>query len=138
CSAAHRESQPSPAQNPNTGAAKGCEVEPDAALAVLLAVVVVAVVLLLLPGLPLNLSMPSKNRSDQGVAQRWISHRCPPQLSSHDSIDDVAARHNDRCLVRAALEITDQPLGPSFSCRHHIRNLQARAASGGVIVPISP
>ncbi|MCI58988.1 hypothetical protein A2U01_0080243, partial [Trifolium medium] len=42
-------------QNLNTGAAEGCEVEPDAAPA---AVLVVAVVLLL-PGLPLNLSPPS-------------------------------------------------------------------------------
>ncbi|MCI95524.1 hypothetical protein A2U01_0116822, partial [Trifolium medium] len=53
CSAAHRESQPSPAQNLNTGAAKGCEVEPDVAPAVVLAVV--AVVLLLLPVLPVTL-----------------------------------------------------------------------------------
>ncbi|MCI63669.1 hypothetical protein A2U01_0084926, partial [Trifolium medium] len=29
--AGHRESQPSPARNRNTGAAEGCEVEPDAA-----------------------------------------------------------------------------------------------------------
>ncbi|MCI72354.1 hypothetical protein A2U01_0093617, partial [Trifolium medium] len=47
CSAAHRESQPSPAQNLYTGAAEGCEVEPDVAPTVLL-----AVVLLLLPKLP--------------------------------------------------------------------------------------
>ncbi|MCI81064.1 hypothetical protein A2U01_0102336, partial [Trifolium medium] len=33
CNAAHIESQPSPAQNPNIGAAGGCEVEPDAASA---------------------------------------------------------------------------------------------------------
>ncbi|MCI91628.1 hypothetical protein A2U01_0112922, partial [Trifolium medium] len=69
-------SQPSPAQNPNTGAAGGCEVEPNAAPVVLLAVVV-AVVLLLLPGLPVNLSAPSENMCDQGVAQNWISHPCP-------------------------------------------------------------
>ncbi|MCI75107.1 hypothetical protein A2U01_0096374, partial [Trifolium medium] len=50
----------------------------------------------------------------------------------------MAARHNDLRLVREALEIADQPLGPPFSRWHHISNLQARAASGGVIVPISP
>ncbi|MCI84839.1 hypothetical protein A2U01_0106117, partial [Trifolium medium] len=38
--------QPSPVQNQNTGAAGGCEVEPDATSAVVL---VVAVALLLLP-----------------------------------------------------------------------------------------
>ncbi|MCI58578.1 hypothetical protein A2U01_0079833, partial [Trifolium medium] len=48
CNAAHRESQPSPAHNLNTGANGGCEEGPDAAPAVLPAVVV-AVVLLLLP-----------------------------------------------------------------------------------------
>ncbi|MCI84050.1 hypothetical protein A2U01_0105326, partial [Trifolium medium] len=47
CNAAHRESRPSPAQNLNTGANEGCEVDPDAAPALLL-----AVVLLLLPELP--------------------------------------------------------------------------------------
>ncbi|MCI89029.1 hypothetical protein A2U01_0110317, partial [Trifolium medium] len=41
--AAHRESQPSPAQNQNTGVAEGCKVEPDAAPAVLPAVVVAVV-----------------------------------------------------------------------------------------------
>ncbi|MCI39170.1 hypothetical protein A2U01_0060401, partial [Trifolium medium] len=51
CSAAHRESQPSAAHNLNNGAAGGCEVDPDAAFAVLPAVVV-AVVLMLLPELP--------------------------------------------------------------------------------------
>ncbi|MCI83852.1 hypothetical protein A2U01_0105128, partial [Trifolium medium] len=40
CNVAHKESQPSPAQNLNTVADGGCEVEPDAAPAVLLAVVV--------------------------------------------------------------------------------------------------
>ncbi|MCI46835.1 hypothetical protein A2U01_0068076, partial [Trifolium medium] len=53
CSAANRESQPSPAQNLNTGAAEGYEVELDAAPAVVL--VVVTVVVLLLPVLPLTL-----------------------------------------------------------------------------------
>ncbi|MCI84255.1 hypothetical protein A2U01_0105531, partial [Trifolium medium] len=60
CNAAHRESQPSPAQNLYTGAAGGCEVEPDATPAVVLVVVlvvVVAVVLLLLPVLPIDLSL---------------------------------------------------------------------------------
>ncbi|MCI79533.1 hypothetical protein A2U01_0100804, partial [Trifolium medium] len=57
CSAAHRESQASLAHNLNTGAAEGCEVEPDAADDVETGVV--AVVLLLLPVLPLNLSLPS-------------------------------------------------------------------------------
>ncbi|MCI68632.1 hypothetical protein A2U01_0089893 [Trifolium medium] len=70
--------QPSPAQNQNTGAAGGCELEPDAAPVVVLAVVV-AVVLLLLPGLPITPSMPSENMCDLGIAQRWISHQCPPQ-----------------------------------------------------------
>ncbi|MCI87099.1 hypothetical protein A2U01_0108380, partial [Trifolium medium] len=41
CSAAHRESQPSPAHNLNTGAADGCKVEPDVAPATVLEVVVV-------------------------------------------------------------------------------------------------
>ncbi|MCI87950.1 hypothetical protein A2U01_0109235, partial [Trifolium medium] len=36
------------------------------------------------------------------------------RLPSHDDIDDVAARHDDLQLVRAALEIADQPLGPSL------------------------
>ncbi|MCI91070.1 hypothetical protein A2U01_0112364, partial [Trifolium medium] len=39
CNVAHKESQPSPAQNLYTSAAGGCEVEPDAAPGVLLAVV---------------------------------------------------------------------------------------------------
>ncbi|MCI51463.1 hypothetical protein A2U01_0072707, partial [Trifolium medium] len=59
-----RESQPSPAQNLNTGAAEGCEVEPDATPVVVL-VVVGAVVLLL----PLNLSPPSESMCDRGVSQ---------------------------------------------------------------------
>ncbi|MCI57124.1 hypothetical protein A2U01_0078375, partial [Trifolium medium] len=46
CSAAHIESQPFRAQNRNTNAVGGCEVEPDAAPVVVL--VEVAVVLLLL------------------------------------------------------------------------------------------
>ncbi|MCI71561.1 hypothetical protein A2U01_0092824, partial [Trifolium medium] len=57
--AAHRGSQPSLAHNLNTGADGGCEVEPDDALAVLLAVVV-AVVPLLLPVLPVTPSLPSE------------------------------------------------------------------------------
>ncbi|MCI87968.1 hypothetical protein A2U01_0109253, partial [Trifolium medium] len=56
--AAHRESQPSPAHNLNTGTAEGCRVEPDAAPAAVLEVVVV-LLLLLLPVLHLNLSLPS-------------------------------------------------------------------------------
>ncbi|MCI66744.1 hypothetical protein A2U01_0088002, partial [Trifolium medium] len=32
CSAAHKESQPSPSHNQNSGAAGGCEVDPDAAV----------------------------------------------------------------------------------------------------------
>ncbi|MCI87074.1 hypothetical protein A2U01_0108355, partial [Trifolium medium] len=51
--------QPSPGQNLYTGAAGGCEVEHDAAPAVLPAVVV-AVVLLLLPELPVTSSLPSE------------------------------------------------------------------------------
>ncbi|MCI51167.1 hypothetical protein A2U01_0072411, partial [Trifolium medium] len=51
--------------------------EPDAAPDVLLAVVVAVV--LLLPGLPVTTSLPSGNTCDLGVAQRWISHLCPPQ-----------------------------------------------------------
>ncbi|MCI82623.1 hypothetical protein A2U01_0103897, partial [Trifolium medium] len=66
-----------PAQNQNNGAAGGCEVEPDVAHAVLLTVVV-AVVLLLLPGLPVTPSMPSEKMYDLEVAQRWLSHQCPP------------------------------------------------------------
>ncbi|MCI82826.1 hypothetical protein A2U01_0104100, partial [Trifolium medium] len=62
-----------PAQNLNTGADGGCEVDPDAA--VLLAVVV-AVVLLLLPVTP---SLPSERKYDQEVAQHWQSHLCPPR-----------------------------------------------------------
>ncbi|MCI48111.1 hypothetical protein A2U01_0069354, partial [Trifolium medium] len=76
CSAAHRESQPSPTHNQNSGAAGECEVESDAALAVLPAVVVVVV--LLLPGLPVTPSLPSEKMYDLEVAQRWISHQCPP------------------------------------------------------------
>ncbi|MCI71349.1 hypothetical protein A2U01_0092612 [Trifolium medium] len=45
--------QSSPAQNQNNGAAGGCEVEPDAALAVVL--VVVVVLLQLLPVLHVTL-----------------------------------------------------------------------------------
>ncbi|MCI29008.1 hypothetical protein A2U01_0050212, partial [Trifolium medium] len=63
CSAAHIVSQPSPAQNLNTGTVKGCEVEPDAAPAVVLVVAVV-----LLPGMPLNLSPPSGSMCDQGAS----------------------------------------------------------------------
>ncbi|MCI51103.1 hypothetical protein A2U01_0072347, partial [Trifolium medium] len=78
CSAAHRGSQLSPAQNQNTGAASGCKVEPDAAPAVLPAVVV-AVVLLLQPELPVALSLPSERMYDLEVAQCWLSHQCPPR-----------------------------------------------------------
>ncbi|MCI98050.1 hypothetical protein A2U01_0119353, partial [Trifolium medium] len=67
---------PSPAHNQNSGAAGECEVDPDAAVAMLLAVVV-AVVLLLLPGLPVTPVLPSKKMYDQEVAQRWLSHQCP-------------------------------------------------------------
>ncbi|MCI66107.1 hypothetical protein A2U01_0087365, partial [Trifolium medium] len=70
-------SQPSPAQNLNTGAGGGCEVELDAAPAVLLAVVVVVV--LLLSGLLVTPSLPSENMYDLEVTQLWISHQCPPQ-----------------------------------------------------------
>ncbi|MCI67806.1 hypothetical protein A2U01_0089065, partial [Trifolium medium] len=75
------ESQPSPARNLYTGAAGGCEVEPDAASAVVLAVVlaVVVVVVLLLPVLPVDLSLPSESMSDRRASQHWISHQCPPQ-----------------------------------------------------------
>ncbi|MCI50421.1 hypothetical protein A2U01_0071665, partial [Trifolium medium] len=75
CSAAHRGSHPSPAQNQNNGAAGGCEEESDAAPAVVLAVVVV-VVLLLLSGLPVNPSLPSERMYDLEVAQHWLSHQC--------------------------------------------------------------
>ncbi|MCI94937.1 hypothetical protein A2U01_0116235, partial [Trifolium medium] len=51
----------------------GCEVDPDAAPDVLPAVVVV-VVLLLLPELPVNLSLPAERMYDQEVAQLWLSH----------------------------------------------------------------
>ncbi|MCI72868.1 hypothetical protein A2U01_0094132, partial [Trifolium medium] len=77
CSAAHRESQPSTAHNLNTGAGGGCEEEPDAAPTVL-PVVVVVVVLLLLPELPVTPSPPSEKMYDLEVAQRWLSHQCPP------------------------------------------------------------
>ncbi|MCI79581.1 hypothetical protein A2U01_0100852, partial [Trifolium medium] len=59
------------------GADGGCEVEPDAAPAVLLAVVLAVV--LLLPALPVNPSLPSEKIYDQEVAQRWLSHLCPPR-----------------------------------------------------------
>ncbi|MCI58026.1 hypothetical protein A2U01_0079279, partial [Trifolium medium] len=60
------------------------------------------------------------------------------RLSSHDGIDDMAARNNDLRLVRAALEVTDQPFDPSLGHRHHVCNLQARAAAGGGVAPVSP
>ncbi|MCI32651.1 hypothetical protein A2U01_0053865, partial [Trifolium medium] len=44
---------------------------------------------------------------------------------SHHSIDDVASRHNDLRLVRAALKIVNQPLGPRLCNRHHLSSLQA-------------
>ncbi|MCI96362.1 hypothetical protein A2U01_0117662 [Trifolium medium] len=62
----------------NTGADGGCEVDPDAAPAVLLTVVVV-VVLLQLPVLSVTPSLPSEKMHDQEVAQRWLSHPCPPR-----------------------------------------------------------
>ncbi|MCI91271.1 hypothetical protein A2U01_0112565, partial [Trifolium medium] len=55
CSAARRESQPSSAHNQNSGAAGGCEVDPNAAV---LPAVVVDVVLL--PGLPVTPALPSE------------------------------------------------------------------------------
>ncbi|MCI92233.1 hypothetical protein A2U01_0113529, partial [Trifolium medium] len=51
----------------------GCEVEPDAAPAVLLAVV------LLLPALHVTPSLPSEIMYDPEVALRWLSHPCPPK-----------------------------------------------------------
>ncbi|MCI87916.1 hypothetical protein A2U01_0109201, partial [Trifolium medium] len=60
------------------------------------------------------------------------------RLPSHDGINDVAARHDNFRLVRAALEVSDQPLDPSVGRRHHICNLHARAAPGGGVAPISP
>ncbi|MCI38020.1 hypothetical protein A2U01_0059248, partial [Trifolium medium] len=63
CSAAHKESQSSPTHNLNSGAAGGCEMDPD--VAVLLAVVVAVV---LLPVLPVTLSLPSEKMYDQEVA----------------------------------------------------------------------
>ncbi|MCI71437.1 hypothetical protein A2U01_0092700 [Trifolium medium] len=59
----------------NTGADGGCEVDPDAA-DVVLPVVVVAVVL---PLLPVALSLPSERKYHQGVAQLGLSHQCPPR-----------------------------------------------------------
>ncbi|MCI32157.1 hypothetical protein A2U01_0053369, partial [Trifolium medium] len=58
------------------------------------------------------------------------------RLPSHNDINDVAARHDNLRLVRAALEVSDQPLGPSLGRRHHICNLSARAAPGGGVAPI--
>ncbi|MCI78616.1 hypothetical protein A2U01_0099887, partial [Trifolium medium] len=54
------------------GADGGCEVDPDAAPAML-----PAVVMLLLPVLPVALSMPAERRYDQGVAQLGLSHLRP-------------------------------------------------------------
>ncbi|MCI46310.1 hypothetical protein A2U01_0067550, partial [Trifolium medium] len=62
-------------------------------------------------------------------------------LSPHDGIDNMASRHNDNndlCLVRAALEVAHQPLGPSLGRRRHVCNLQARAASRSSVAPVSP
>ncbi|MCI56290.1 hypothetical protein A2U01_0077541, partial [Trifolium medium] len=56
-----------------------CEVDPDATAAVLPAVVVAVVLLLLLPGLPVTLSLTSEKMYDQEVAQRCLSHQCHPQ-----------------------------------------------------------
>ncbi|MCI57038.1 hypothetical protein A2U01_0078289, partial [Trifolium medium] len=61
--------------NQNSGAAGGCEVDPDATV---LPTVVVAVALLL-PGLPVAPALPSERMYDQEVAQRRLSHQCPPQ-----------------------------------------------------------
>ncbi|MCI73438.1 hypothetical protein A2U01_0094702, partial [Trifolium medium] len=47
------------------------------------------------------------------------------RLRSHDSIYGMASRHNNLHLVRAALEIANQPLGPSFCHWHHVGDLQA-------------
>ncbi|MCI64986.1 hypothetical protein A2U01_0086244, partial [Trifolium medium] len=58
----------------NSGAAGGCEVDPDAAV-----LPAVTVVLLLLSVLPVTPALPSEKMYDQGVAQRWLSHQCPPQ-----------------------------------------------------------
>ncbi|MCI88039.1 hypothetical protein A2U01_0109325, partial [Trifolium medium] len=52
----------------------GCEVDPDAAPAVL-----PAVVLLLLPVLPVSPALPSERKYDEEVAQRWQSHQCTPR-----------------------------------------------------------
>ncbi|MCI78559.1 hypothetical protein A2U01_0099829, partial [Trifolium medium] len=37
------------------------------------------VVLLLLPVLPVNPSLPAGRKYDLEVAQRWLSHPCPPR-----------------------------------------------------------
>ncbi|MCI96338.1 hypothetical protein A2U01_0117638, partial [Trifolium medium] len=66
--------QPSPAQNLNTGADGGCKVESDAA--VLPTVVVVVVLLLLLPELPINPTLPAERKYDLEVAQLGLSHQC--------------------------------------------------------------
>ncbi|MCI91894.1 hypothetical protein A2U01_0113189, partial [Trifolium medium] len=63
------------AQNLNTGADGGYEVDPDA---VVLPAVVVAVVLMLLPGLPVSPALPAERRYNLEVAQLWLSHQCPP------------------------------------------------------------
>ncbi|MCI63874.1 hypothetical protein A2U01_0085131, partial [Trifolium medium] len=75
CNAAHRESQPSPAQNLYTGVAGGCEVEPDAAPAVLPAVVVAVVLLLSLSAgylisvlISKNILEAAESGDDKGVA----------------------------------------------------------------------
>ncbi|MCI71940.1 hypothetical protein A2U01_0093203, partial [Trifolium medium] len=68
--------QSSPAQNLNTGAGGGCEVDPDN---VVLPAVVMAVVLLLLPELPVNPALSAGRRYDLEVAQLGLSHQCPPR-----------------------------------------------------------
>ncbi|MCI97126.1 hypothetical protein A2U01_0118426, partial [Trifolium medium] len=47
-----------------------CEVDHDAAPAVLPAVVFL---------LPVNPSLPSERKYDLEVAQLWLSHQCPPR-----------------------------------------------------------